>query len=370
MRQRVYNATFYVDNKEYYSTYPGVTPTLQKIYNPEGYNTYAISLGGYFTPYYFRKDHLGNNREVWCAANNTTVQRTQYYPSGLPWASNTGDNPGLQEKKYNGKEFVEMHGYDEYDSQARMYYPAILRTPTLDPLSEKYSNISPYAWCAGNPVNAVDLDGREMSDFEDKDGNKISHVEDGSNAVYQLKGTDQTNESFKFIGFNNQGGKNEVSVEGAITGAQDYVTNNYTKCNQSVNFVGRTYESAVNAQGKTVDNIGIVNKNSLAHGITNDLASKGTAETSVETAQASAAKGNLVVGANGGHVVTMTTKTFEVTRYNTSGSVIEKKQIVGGKTTNVNGSVRATNIGPNKSNSFQNPNYSGMIWYSLPAKSK
>lgn len=53
-----------------------------------------------------------------------------------------------------------MHGLDEYDSQARWCYPAIMRTTTIDPLAEKYYSISPYAWCAGNPVNAVDPDGR------------------------------------------------------------------------------------------------------------------------------------------------------------------------------------------------------------------
>ena len=37
---------------------------------------------------------------------------------------------GVQNKKYNGKEFIEAHGLDEYDSQARMYYPAIMRTTT------------------------------------------------------------------------------------------------------------------------------------------------------------------------------------------------------------------------------------------------
>jgi hypothetical protein len=208
-----------------------------------------------------------------------------------------------------------------------------------------------------------------MTNFLDKDKNKVAHVEDGSNAVFKLTGNDKTDEYFKFTGeYSNQGGKNEVSVEGAVAGAQDYVINNYDKCNQSVNFVGRTYESATEAQGKTVDNIEIVNGNSLARGITNDLASKVTAEKSVASAQESAGKGNLVVGANGGHVVTMTTKTFDVTWYNTSGSIIENKQIIGGKTTNVNGSPRPTNIGPGKLNSFQNPNYSGMIWYSLPAK--
>ena len=60
----------------------------------------------------------------------------QYYPSGLPWAETAGASE--QPWKYNGKEFVEMHGLDEYDSKARWYYPAICRTTTMDPLAEKY----------------------------------------------------------------------------------------------------------------------------------------------------------------------------------------------------------------------------------------
>ena len=207
------------------------------------------------------------------------------------------------------------------------------------------------------------------SDFKDKDDNLIIHVNDGSNAVYKLDGTNHTDESFKFVGYNNQGGKDEVSVEGAVAGAQDYVTNNYDKCNQSVNFVGRTYESAAKEEGKTLDNIGIVTGNSTAATIKSDLANKVTPEKSVISAQESAAKGNLVVGAKEGHVVTMTTKTFDITRYNTSGSLIEQKQIVGGKIANVNGSPKLTNIGPGHKNSFQNPTgQPDLIWYSLPRK--
>ena len=88
-------------------------------------------------------------------------RRTHYYPSGLPTTANTSSGAGVQHRKYNGKEFVQMHGLDEYDSEARWYYPAIMRTTTMDPLAEKYYSISPYAWCGNNPVNAFDPDGRD-----------------------------------------------------------------------------------------------------------------------------------------------------------------------------------------------------------------
>jgi RHS repeat-associated protein len=142
---------------------PAELKYIYRIHNPEGFATNATTTNGPIYSYY-RKDHLGNNREVWRASYTwgstthpaATVQRTQYYPSGLPWKYNIGDNPGSQPYKYGGKKFVEMHGLDEYDSEARWYYPAIMRTTTMDPLAEKYYDISPYAWCGNNPVRYID----------------------------------------------------------------------------------------------------------------------------------------------------------------------------------------------------------------------
>lgn len=69
-----------------------------------------------------------------------------------------------------------MHGLDEYDSEARWYYPAIMRTTTMDPLCEKYYSTSPYAWCGNNPVNLVDPDGRDW--YFNNDSNRYCYNEE------------------------------------------------------------------------------------------------------------------------------------------------------------------------------------------------
>ena len=46
------------------------------------------------------------------------------------------------------------------DFGARQYSPALRRWMTPDPMSEKYYGMSPYVFCADNPVNFVDPDGR------------------------------------------------------------------------------------------------------------------------------------------------------------------------------------------------------------------
>ncbi len=134
---------------------------MDYVFNPEGYTRFYGKEERY--RFYYIRDHLGNVREMYVNPYpnyRECVQRTQYYPSGLPWYHGTGQSE--QPFKYSGKEFVEISGLDEYDSGARWYYPAIMRTTTMDPLCEKYFSISPYAWCGNNPVNMIDPDGRKI----------------------------------------------------------------------------------------------------------------------------------------------------------------------------------------------------------------
>ena len=46
-----------------------------------------------------------------------------------------------------------------------IYAPCIMRFTTMDPMCEKYYNISPYAYCGNNPVRYIDIDGEEPGDF-------------------------------------------------------------------------------------------------------------------------------------------------------------------------------------------------------------
>lgn len=112
-----------------------------------------------------------------------TYQRMQYYPFGLPY--DACYKPEEQPYKYGGKEFIEMHGYDTYDFDARMYYPALCRFMTMDPLCEKYYATSPYAYCNNNPVKYIDPDGKDVWEI-DYEGRIINRIKDKTQDAFYM----------------------------------------------------------------------------------------------------------------------------------------------------------------------------------------
>ena len=111
---------------------------------------------GMLGSHYFIADYRGDVRCVIDDAG-TLEESTSYYPYGMPHG--TGLLSSVQPYKYTGKELDRETGLDWYDSQARMLMPDLGRTTTMDPLAEKYTPMSPYLWCGGNPVKFVDPTG-------------------------------------------------------------------------------------------------------------------------------------------------------------------------------------------------------------------
>ena len=88
----------------------------------------------------------------------------------------------MQPYMYNGKEMDYMHGLDQYDYSARHYDFTIGRFTTIDPLADKYPNISPYAYCLNNPVKYIDPDGRFVATLA---GGVIGGIAGGVNAYFK-----------------------------------------------------------------------------------------------------------------------------------------------------------------------------------------
>ena len=146
-----------------------------------------------FNYVYQYKDHLGNIRVSYGYDQKAEVikiiEENHYYPFGL---KHTNYNSGkklyaIDEEegkmklrqvtptdggfvgsnyKYNGKEYQDELGLNEYDYGARNYDPAIGRWMNIDPLAETSRRISPYAYALNNPVYFIDPDGMDEDAFD------------------------------------------------------------------------------------------------------------------------------------------------------------------------------------------------------------
>lgn len=136
---------------------------------------------GQFKFRYFLHDHLGNIRTV-IDEQNTVLECNNYYPFGTPQGSSLNSQP----YKFGGKELDRMNGLDIYDFEARQYDSLLGRFTTLDPKCEKSYDISPYAYCLGNPILLIDPTGEIPFDTLWDLGNVIYDI--GSAVINHING--------------------------------------------------------------------------------------------------------------------------------------------------------------------------------------
>ena len=84
-----------------------------------------------------------------------------------------------------------------------------------DPLSDKYPEISPYAYCHWNPVKYVDKDGRD--DLFDESGTYIEHINNGTDYVMiqKMNGEQQNITEFSYS-------KNELANREMLSNVATY----------------------------------------------------------------------------------------------------------------------------------------------------
>ena len=198
-RNRIYYTVDYLDGFQYESEKLLFFPTA------EGYVKYTEGVDNPFDYVYNYTDHLGNIRLSY-GINPATgllkkMEENNYYPFGLKHATyntesiiivprprgtieeqfaskymklkeesiimegdltaNATANSGYN-YKYNGKELQDELGLNLYDYGARNYDPALGRWMNVDPLAEKYYNLTTYNYVADNPITNIDPDGNDI----------------------------------------------------------------------------------------------------------------------------------------------------------------------------------------------------------------
>ena len=122
-------------------------------------NTFAMTVpdgrGGY-RYFFYVKDYLGNVCSV-IDDGNGLEEQTLYYPYGMPMVDMNSRSE--QPYKFGGKEMDRTGGLDLYDFEARQYDSSLPGFTSADPKAQDYSELSPYALCAGNPLRYVDPTG-------------------------------------------------------------------------------------------------------------------------------------------------------------------------------------------------------------------
>ena len=142
---------------------------------------------------YHVTDHLGSVRAVW----DGTVSATSYPMAGFysmddyasygvksasgaasavtlkPTGSTVSLRDGFTGQEDQGPDFSVPY----LDFGARQYSPSLSRWLVPDPMGEKYYDVSPYAYCAGNPVSLVDPDGMDWYAYNENGQIKYKYVE-------------------------------------------------------------------------------------------------------------------------------------------------------------------------------------------------
>jgi RHS repeat-associated protein len=130
------------------------------------FNNLNVDKNGYLYVYVSNEtpniDVFFDNLQVTHIRGNE-LEENHYYPFGLiqQGISSTAAGSTQNKKKYNGIDLQNDLGLNEYDAQLRELDPQIGRWWQIDPVTNGYENLSPYASMYNDPIKINDPFGNE-----------------------------------------------------------------------------------------------------------------------------------------------------------------------------------------------------------------
>ena len=133
--------------------------------------------------YFFHGDHLGSANWITDGGGNP-IQYIHYAPYGEQIANQ--QTIGYDERfKFTGKERDWETGYDYFGARFYDHRKGIWNS--VDPLADKYPNVTPYLYCNGNPIMLVDPDGRDVWEL-DGTGSVVNKIADKTQDAIRMNG--------------------------------------------------------------------------------------------------------------------------------------------------------------------------------------
>ena len=128
--------------------------------------------------YWYHPDHLGSASWV-TDADGSAVQHLEYLPWGEDFVDQRLNSFDGVRYTFSAKEKDTETGYSYFGS--RYYNSDLSIWLSVDPMADKYPSMSPYVYCANNPVKLVDPNGEEVGNYYDLNGNYLGNdkIDDG-----------------------------------------------------------------------------------------------------------------------------------------------------------------------------------------------
>ena len=162
---------------------------MQRTITKKQYDSLSVMAHQASGTYCYHSDHLGSATWITTGAGQP-VEYLHYLPYGELWRDQRTTSYS-ERFRFTGKERDTETGYDYFGAR---YYSSTLPTwLSVDPLSDKYPNISPFAYCANNPIRLIDINGLFFDDVNETIAQKIENY-----VCQRIKHTNNEKRIFEF----------------------------------------------------------------------------------------------------------------------------------------------------------------------------